>query len=196
MRAFPSPACCGNPSMAATGSERWIGLVSAERRVALIIDNASMPRCRGKREMSWNSVRGLCLLAMVITWNATVLFAQEGMSNIAANNNRSPAGELRNGVRTIHLELGNGEWRPESDDGEAIRLYAFGEAGRSLQIPGPLFRVSQGTEIQAIVHNTLPVAATLYGLHERPGKAEERLALLPRATQEVRFQAGAPGTSF
>ena len=55
-------------------------------------------------------------------------------------------GALRDGVLTIHLELGKGEWRPESEDGDVFAVYAFGEAGKPLQNPGPLIRVAEGTE--------------------------------------------------
>src|SRR5262252_5374771 len=68
---------------------------------------------------------------------------------IVANQNHAPAGTLRNGILTIHLEIANGEWHPEAENGVAVSVYAFGESGRSLQNPGPLIRVQQGTEIQA-----------------------------------------------
>lgn len=136
------------------------------------------------------------LLTMLVACTTTCLFAQGSLPPIAINDNRSPAGELRNGVLTVHLEIGEGQWRPESDDGEAIRIYAFGETGKPLQIPGPLIRVPQGTEISARVHNALGQAVSVRGFHERPGKASDAFTVQPGATQEVRFRAGAPGTYY
>lgn len=135
------------------------------------------------------------------TWDHTavatsLLRATDRLPRIAANDNRVRGGELRNGILTISLELGEGQWHPESEDGDALTVYAFGEGERPLQNPGPLIRVPQGTVIQAIVHNALPVAATIYGLHERPGGEKDALLLQPNATQEVRFRAGAPGSYY
>ena len=122
--------------------------------------------------------------------------AADRLPAIAANNNRSPAGELRDGVLTISLELGEGQWHPESEEGEVLTVYAIGEKGRSLQNPGPLIRVPQGTEIHAFVHNALPVAATVHGLHERPGDEKDAFIVQSGDTQEVRFKAGEAGAYF
>ena len=144
--------------------------------------------------MSWYLVRLAVSAGLLITpWGANPLSAQ-GREPIVANNNREPGGELREGVLTLRLELRNGIWHPESEEGEAIPVYAFGEAGKSLQAPAPLVRVPQGTVVEASVHNTLAVPATLHGLHERPGDAGDVVTVQPGAKQEMRFKAGAPGT--
>jgi FtsP/CotA-like multicopper oxidase with cupredoxin domain len=90
-------------------------------------------------------------------------------TTIATNDNRSPGGQLHDGKLELFLELGEGRWYPEGDRGPAIAVYAFGETGRPLQNPGPLIRVPRGTEIHISLRNTLPTAATVHGLHERPG---------------------------
>ena len=140
-------------------------------------------------------VRPSCLLTILIV-ASSFLCAVDSLPTIAANDNRSPAGQVRDGVLTIFLELGEGQWHPESEEGESVTVYAFGERGRSLQNPGPLIRVPQGTEIHAIVHNALPVAATVHGLHERPGNEKDAFILQPGATQDVRFKAGEPGAYY
>src|ERR1051325_9928014 len=92
------------------------------------------------------------------------LFAADAASRIQVNQNHAPAGTLRDGVLTIHLEIGMGDWHPEADDGMALAVYAFGEAGHPLQNPGPLIRVPQGSEIHASVHNTLTVPVAIHAL--------------------------------
>jgi manganese oxidase len=142
-----------------------------------------------------NAVRPSCLLTILVVASSFPCAADRPPA-IAANDNRSPAGELRDRVLTISLELGEGQWHPESEEGEALTVYAIGERGRSLQNPGPLIRVPQSTEIHAIVHNALPVAATVHGLHERPGNEKDAFVLQPGATQEVRFKAGEAGAYY
>src|SRR2546423_5637197 len=68
---------------------------------------------------------------------------------IDANQNHVPAGVLRDGALTVDLQIAEGEWHPESDEGIALSVYAFGEVGHALQNPGPLIRVPQGTLIRA-----------------------------------------------
>jgi FtsP/CotA-like multicopper oxidase with cupredoxin domain len=135
-------------------------------------------------------------LLVLLVVSSTLLAAADHLPAIAVNDNRSPAGELRNGVLNVRLVLGEGRWRPESEDGQVLTVYAFGESGERLQNPGPLIRVPQGTEIQAFVHNTLPQAATVHGLGEKPGKQDDALLIPPGATREVRFKAGSPGTHY
>ena len=110
---------------------------------------------------------------------------------IVANQNHAPAGVLRDAVLTIQLEIAKGEWHPEAEDGIALSVYAFGEAGRSLQNPGPLIRVPQGTEIRASLHNTLGVPITVHGLGEPGGNAALHVA--PGNKEQVSFKATTPG---
>jgi FtsP/CotA-like multicopper oxidase with cupredoxin domain len=146
--------------------------------------------------MSGRLVRPSLLLAVLVSCAPIFRLAAQNLPEIVCNDNRSPAGELRNGVLTVRLEIGQGNWRPEGEHGEVIPMYAFGVAGKPLQAPGPLIRVPQGTEVAATVHNGLPMAVMVRGLHERPGKAGDAITLQPGAMQEVRFQAGAPGTYY
>jgi manganese oxidase len=113
---------------------------------------------------------------------------------ILANDNRTPAGVLRDGVLYLKLELRKGIWHPEAEDGEAIPAYALGEAAKPLQVPAPAIRVPQGTALDISIHSSLEVPATLYGLHRRPGSDRGGITVDPGATRHVRFEAGLPGT--
>ncbi len=120
--------------------------------------------------------------------------AAQSLTPIAANDNRTAAGELRGGVLTLHLEMRKGNWHPEQEDGETIPAYAFGEMGKVLQVPAPTIRVPQGTTIDISLHSALTVPATLHGLHQRPGADTNLVNVASGATQHIRFVAGTPGT--
>ena len=144
--------------------------------------------------MTCNITHRALLVTLVAALAPAPLAAQE-LSSIAANDNRVVAGSgLRNGVLTLQLEMRKGVWHPEREDGEAMGVYAFGEAGKTLQIPGPAIRVPQGTTIDITLHSTLGVPATVHGLHQRPGTDRDVIVMEPGATQHIRFVAGVAGT--
>ena len=113
---------------------------------------------------------------------------------VAANDNRTPAGQLKSGVLTLQLELRQGRWYPEDEGGPYRDVYAFAEENHAPQSSGPLIRVPQGTKIHATIRNTLPVAAKVYGLHRHPGDPKDALPLGPGEARELQFLAGEPGT--
>src|SRR5215469_4471625 len=123
-----------------------------------------------------------------------VLKAESGEQRIVPNSNQVPAGHLKNGTLTVRLEAALGEWSPEENDGPAFRVAAFREEGGRLTTPGPLLRVTEGTEIDATISNHLEQPLTVHGLHRRPGDAKEILIVAPGENREVKFLAGAPGT--
>ena len=95
----------------------------------------------------------------------------------------------------LRLEIRAGDWYPEADTGPAIVVQAFAEEGRPLQIPGPLIRVPEGTEVRATVRNALDkVTARVHGLHGRPGDGKQPLEIPAGDIREVRFKLTAPGT--
>src|SRR5262245_11752191 len=117
------------------------------------------------------------------------------LPRIEANQNVSPAGQLRDGVLTIRLEIRQGDWFPEAETGPSVVVQAFAEEGGSLQIPGPLIRVPEGTEVRATVRNVLDKGtARLYGLYARPGGDKKPLEIPAGETRDVRFKLTAPGT--
>lgn len=122
--------------------------------------------------------------------------AQNTDEPILVNQNRIPAGEFANGVLTIHLEIRQGTWHPEAEDGPRLYVQAFGETGKPAQIPGPLLRVPAGTTIHLTVSNKLKIKATVYGLNTRPGDIKDGTELAAGESRELTFAAGAPGTYY
>lgn len=119
-------------------------------------------------------------------------------ARVVSNDNRTPAGTLRNGVLTIRLEVREGEWHPDRDTDPALVLRAFAEPGKPPAIPGPLIRVPEGSVIHATLHNGLGDSTLyLHGFSTR-GLADSAdvVRLEPGETREVRFNAGTAGTYF
>jgi FtsP/CotA-like multicopper oxidase with cupredoxin domain len=121
------------------------------------------------------------------------------LEHIAPNDNRQSAGTLANGILTIRIEARGGEWHPDGDDNPGIAINAFGVEGASLQIPGPLIRVREGTEIHASVRNRLETPLAVHGFYSRPAKSDaeaQPLTIAAGERREIVFQAGAPGTYY
>ena len=119
-----------------------------------------------------------------------------GTEEIFANDNKRSAGILKDGVLTIELEAREGVWFPETHEGQDIRVYAFAEKGKPLQLPGPVIRVPEGTIIKASIQNKLDTVMTLHGFCSRPAVAGDSIIIQPGATYEATFKAGQPGIYF
>jgi len=143
--------------------------------------------------MRFPHCKGVLLLALCTAASASVA-DDSSLPVVIANDNRTPAGQLRNGVLNLHLELRQGRWYPEDEQGVYRDVYTFAEEGRPPQSSGPLIRVLQGTQIHASIRNTLPATAKIYGLHRHPGDPEDTLTVAAGETREVQFPAGEPGT--
>ena len=115
---------------------------------------------------------------------------------IQLNDNRIGAGTLARGVLTVRLEARLGTWRPFGADSAGVPIYAFGEAGKPLQDPGPLLRVREGTEIVARVTNHTDSTLVVHGLAARRVAVMDTLVVPPGATREARFRADAAGTYY
>lgn len=140
-------------------------------------------------------VQRTACLVLVCSASAVYGFSSESLPPIIPNDNHKPAGVLRDGVLTVELEIGKGEWRPEADDGMALAVYAFGERGHPFQNPGPVIRVPQGTEIRASLHNTLDIPVRVHGFGG-PGSGDAGLRVVPGSTEQVKFTARAAGLYF
>jgi FtsP/CotA-like multicopper oxidase with cupredoxin domain len=129
-------------------------------------------------------------------------FAADGhapaLETIRINDNRGEAGSLQGTTLTVRLETREGEWHPDSDRDPGINVLAFAVEGGPLQIPGPLIRVIEGTEVQAFVRNRLEKEPLIvHGMYTRPAAtAPEPVVIEPGQVREIRFRAGAPGTYY
>lgn len=118
------------------------------------------------------------------------------LNPIVTYDNLKSAGELKDGVLTVHLEIKEGSWHPDADDAPGIAALAIAADGGAPSIPGPMIRVAEGTRIHAFFKNTQIFPVVVHGLHERPGEAQDVVTVNPGETKEMNFLAGVPGTYF
>ena len=117
-------------------------------------------------------------------------------ARIASNDNRVAAGTLKNGILDLTLEIRNGMWYPEADNGASVPIQAFAEPGGAPSTPGPLIRVPEGTELRITLRNTLADSVRVLGLDTRPAPAGDGMVVPPKGTRSLRFVAGTPGTYY
>ena len=141
------------------------------------------PRIATAATIGWLTVAG-----------GAVATAQSTAETVDGNDNRRPAGILADGALTVRIYAARGEWHPEREEGPALNVAAFGEEGGPLVTPGPLLRVSEGTDLIVRVRNTLAERLSLHGFVPRPANDDTVFTVEPGQTREIRFAAGAPGT--
>jgi len=122
---------------------------------------------------------------------------RQALTVATANDNRKPAGILRDGVLAISLDATTATWHPDGDSLPGLNVEAFAESGKAPSAPGPLIRVLQGTTIRARITNRLP-GDTLTVLF--PGKiggagktGNDSLVLAPGEGGELVMRAVRPG---
>jgi len=119
------------------------------------------------------------------------------LEEITINDNQKPAGELRNGIYYVNLEVREGYWYPESKKGMPLKIKAFAEAGKPLQVPGPLIRVPENAEIRVSIRNNIKGPVNVFGFTPRlyrPDKYKESAVIKEGETKEISFNASNPGT--
>jgi FtsP/CotA-like multicopper oxidase with cupredoxin domain len=125
---------------------------------------------------------------------ASALNAQAPYPRIQANDNRVPAGVLKDGVLTLQLDVVRGMFHPDRDDDPGIDVLAFAEQGHAPSIPGPLIRVPRGTEIRTTVRNALADSAIIvYGLSGQRTPTDTAV-IQPGASRDLVTRANASGT--
>lgn len=133
-------------------------------------------------------------LVLLFLWATSTLAVE--LPRVLCHDNQRPAGKLHRQRLTLQLEIVEGDWHPDGDDGPGLRVPVFAEAGHAPSDPGPLVRVPEGTTVEVSIRNHIAgAAATVHGFHARPGKDEP--VIIPSGEErQVRFTAGAPGTFF
>lgn len=140
------------------------------------------------------AIRPVAALALIVL-AASARDRPAALPIVEANDNRTPAGTLKDGTLELDLVVQMARWYPEEKDGPFAEVAAFGEEGKPPQIPGPLIRVPEGTTIVARVRNALPDSVIwLRSMITRPAARDDSVAIRPGETKTVRFLAGAPGT--
>jgi FtsP/CotA-like multicopper oxidase with cupredoxin domain len=154
------------------------------------------------------------LLAITLVVASAAPAVGQTIPAAAANDNRTPAGILRDGVLSLHLEMRPAVWYPEEEGKAHLIVGAFAEEGHTPQIPGPMVRVPEGTEIAASIHNLLDHTIYVHGLNPRTetssasplpsGPTDPVFAADPPnaieipagALREIRFRSGPPGSYY
>ncbi|HTE47337.1 MAG TPA: multicopper oxidase domain-containing protein [Gemmatimonadaceae bacterium] len=112
------------------------------------------------------------------------------------NDNRIATGTLRDGVLTLRLVARIAAWRPDGPAGCALGVNAFAEEDRPARIPGPMIRVTAGTQVHVRFRNALSTALWIRGLQDRSPGILDSVEVAPGATREFQFTATAPGAWY
>lgn len=120
----------------------------------------------------------------------------KNLTRAAANDNRTRAGTSRDGVLQVNLVAREVAWSPDGPGGCALRVHAFGEEGKAVQIPGPLVRVRVGTEVHISVRNTLNAPIWIRGFQDHVSGTMDSTEVAPGAMREFRFRATTPGAWY
>ena len=132
---------------------------------------------------------------------AADLFAQQPrIDRVRANDNRTRAGISSGRVLAVRLEARLAAWHPNGDDQPGAIIPVFAEIGRPAQVPGPLIRVTGGTDVIVTVRNLIPnQTLTIHGLHARPAigaQFSDSIQLSPGSIHTIRFRLDRPGTYY
>jgi FtsP/CotA-like multicopper oxidase with cupredoxin domain len=164
-----------------------------------------LPRSHGRglpcRAVARHALIPITSAAVLIgAWAAPAGAQPATPERIAINDNRLAAGTLAGGTLTVHLEAREGDWHPDADTDPGVKVFAFALEGGPLQIPGPLIRVAEGTEVHAFVRNRLAKEALiLHGMSPRtatPSAPSDAVSIAAGEVREFRFAAGTPGTYY
>jgi FtsP/CotA-like multicopper oxidase with cupredoxin domain len=121
------------------------------------------------------------------------LLPRTGAPEAQPNDNRAPAGRVVDGATTVRLVITPTTWYPEGSTSCGVPVLAFAEEGKAPEIPGPLLRVRQGTEIRATVRNASESTVWLRGMQDHVPPMNDTVAIAPGATRELRFRPTAVG---
>jgi FtsP/CotA-like multicopper oxidase with cupredoxin domain len=120
--------------------------------------------------------------------------ATQDSTLVVPNDNRRSGGALRDGTYRVQLVARHARWRADAAVDSLVSVQVFVEEGQLPQIPGPLLRAPQGTQVQVSVRNTFSdTTLVVHGL--RAGTvANDTVHVAPRTTRTVAYTATRPGT--
>lgn len=137
----------------------------------------------------------LLLLSLAVVLPTVPRVRPGAVPHITANDNRHPAGTLRDGVLTLNLVAQDGLFFPDGEHGSSMRVQAFGEEGKAPMSSAPLIRVPAGTVVRVTIRNTLAMPMLVRGLYDRAA-APDSQDVGPDEVREIRFRASVPGTYY
>jgi FtsP/CotA-like multicopper oxidase with cupredoxin domain len=137
------------------------------------------------------------LLPVALVVFAGIAPQQASPPAAAANDNRNPAGTLREGVLTIALDATLATWHPDGDSLPGLEIETFAEEGGRPLAPGPLIRVPKGTTIRARIRNRLAHDTLTFVFPAKMGGADrtgnDTLTIAPGNAGELVVRATRPG---
>ncbi len=125
----------------------------------------------------------------------TASSAPDDLPRVVPNDNRVPAGTLRDGVLTLDLVVTMARWCPEDSAGPHVELPVFAEEGKAPTIPAPMIRAPRGTRVRLTVRNALAdstVRMLGFGV-QAPGDTV-RPPIAPGASRTFEFTLAQSGT--
>lgn len=141
---------------------------------------------------------GVVLQAQLVAAPSRIPLPQPttGVARAAVHENRVPAGRVAGRTLRLALDVVESAWRPEGVEDPEVPILSFAEAGKAPLVPGPLVRVTQGTEVTLTLRNRSDSALVIGGL--RPGVRldADTVQLAAGATREVRYRLDVPGTYY
>ena len=107
---------------------------------------------------------------------------------IQPNDNIVQAGLLQGNTLTVNLVAEAGMWHPAGVDKPGVLIQAFREEAGPLQIPAPLIRAEEGTEVVATIRNAIPGGELeVHGFQSRPDSIDKLLRIPFGESRTVRF---------
>ena len=133
-------------------------------------------------------------LSAAAVFHPAALPTSNDLRAATSNDNRHPAGTLRNGVLTVSLVSEVARWFPGPDSAPPVVTQMFGEEGKAPSNPGPLLRMPLGTRVNLTLRNALTDTMFFAAVCNRPCKTRDTLRLAPGATGRLSFTPAHAGT--
>ncbi|MEO6446412.1 MAG: multicopper oxidase domain-containing protein [Gemmatimonadaceae bacterium] len=140
-------------------------------------------------------VRAVLLAALLAGTGCSTGTAGVTSTEVRANDNRTSAGVLKDGVLTLALVATQATWHPAAATDSSLVVAAFAVEGDAPQIPGPLIRVPLGTQVKATVRNTLSDTLVLCKLRQVKCELADGVRVAPGESGAFDFEADQWGTS-